>query len=181
MARAMAPTGSAPAVPLIVETPFSGMVIWIFVGSMFELPDGNTGVVNVTEPPAASGAPPVLRTPDCRTMEYVEPEASDCAGVKVTWTLPSPATVPGTRVPVVMFLTIIFPAAEAGSTAMLNVATAWKPLVGTSVLFGVMERSCSGFGASTSVPKGTLSFLTGALAATVGSPSPVATLRGLSD
>src|SRR5258708_34333880 len=99
MARAMAPTGSARGVPLIVETPFSGMVIWIFVGSMFELPDGNTGVVNVAEPPAASGAPPVLRMPDCTTMEYVEPEASDCVGGKVRWTLPSPRTVPGTRVP----------------------------------------------------------------------------------
>src|SRR5258708_30282575 len=148
MAGATTRRGGAPAVPLIVETPFSGMVIWIFVGSMFELPDGNTGVVNVAEPPAASGAPPVLRMPDCTTMEYVEPEASDCAGVKVTWTLPSPATVPGTGVPVVMFLTIIFPAAEAGATAMLNVATARKPLVGTSDLFGGMERSCSGVVAS---------------------------------
>src|SRR5260221_8448563 len=132
MARATAPTGSAPAVPLIVETPFSGMVIWIFVGSMFELPDGNTGVVNVAEPPAARGAPPVLRIPDCTTMEYVEPDASGCAGVKVTWMPPSPATVPGTTVPVGMFLTIIFPAAEAGATGMFNLATAREPLGGTS-------------------------------------------------
>ena len=113
----MSPAGSAPAVPLTVETPLTGMVMLISSGWMFAFGGGVLCVVKYETAVRPNGAPAVLRIVGCTETAKREPEGSGAAGVKITL-LPTALRLPPTAVVVVTLLTMMPSETDARSIGL---------------------------------------------------------------
>jgi hypothetical protein len=181
-ATACEPAGNAPAVPRMVERPLaSGMVLRMRSGLKAVLPRGRDEVVNDFTTVCANGAPLLPRMLPAIVIAYCDAARSGSPGSNVT-TLPTAETLPLIAAPAVRFMTVMPPAAEAGSMATSNSArTRNAASTGTSPPSGETLRSCGGCATSGSTPNGTNAPAFGEVDACAVAPSPAGSERATSE